>query len=176
MTNDGGSDFAISIVKVACLLMIGVMVISGIGVAMTSGGGGEITTVTMETNPSDGDTFTVGDTTPMVFEFNNTGTVGEGNWAVTINNSSVADTRANFVASLEANTGYIITTDGNDIIIDGSANAETTATNITVVSTTSMGVQLYNNVADSITSGYGLAALMVLALGAAGIMRYLGFM
>lgn len=35
---------------------------------------------------------------------------------------------------------------------------------------------LFQNVTDNIESGYTLAALMVLALGAAAIMRFLGFM
>jgi hypothetical protein len=35
---------------------------------------------------------------------------------------------------------------------------------------------LFNNVTQNIESGYTLAALMILALGAAAIMRFLGFM
>lgn len=35
---------------------------------------------------------------------------------------------------------------------------------------------LFNSVTENIQSGYTLAALMVLALGAASIMRFLGFM
>lgn len=35
---------------------------------------------------------------------------------------------------------------------------------------------LYTNVTSNIQSGYTLAALMVLALGAGAIMRFLGFM
>lgn len=36
--------------------------------------------------------------------------------------------------------------------------------------------QLFTNVSNNIESGYTLAGLMVLALGAAAIMRFLGFM
>jgi hypothetical protein len=50
-----------------------------------------------------------------------------------------------------------------------------------VVSTANIDVNdsfysLFNNVTENIESGYTLAALMVLALGAGAIMRFLGFM
>lgn len=174
MTDEGGSDFAMSIVRVACMLIIGVIVLGSIAASM--GSGGHYTTITMATNPADGETLTLGDSIPMVFEFNNTGTVTEGNWAVTINNSSAAATRANLVASLNENTGYIITTSGDNIIVDGiDTNAETTATNITLATSTSTNAAMMDNITSTISSGYGLASLMIIALGAAGIMRYLGF-
>jgi uncharacterized membrane-anchored protein len=44
------------------------------------------------------------------------------------------------------------------------------------INNTSQFYGLYTTVTTNITSGYTLAALMVLALGAGAIMRFLGFM
>jgi hypothetical protein len=46
----------------------------------------------------------------------------------------------------------------------------------TVISNTSTFYTLYTNVVANINSGYTLAALMVLAIGAGAIMHFLGFM
>lgn len=55
------------------------------------------------------------------------------------------------------------------VILNGVVDTSTIDANSTFY-------ELFNNVTNNIESGYTLAALMILALGAAAIMRFLGFM
>lgn len=138
--NNQGPVFAILyVIVIAVLLSIGVMVLQGVDdSAALSAGTSASGTLTVSSNPSDGDLVNVsGDT----YEFDNEGNTSEGNLAVTIGvNESVSNT--NFISKVntlgtEAVTASQGTGNSSTLTADSSGtagNSITTTENSAVLS------------------------------------------
>lgn len=90
-----------SIVRIACLLILGVVVLNAVDQSAASDMTKSVT-ITLNGNPLDGDTLTLDNN---VFEFNNTGTVAAGHIPVTIG-GSLEDTRANLASAISSVADY----------------------------------------------------------------------
>ena len=91
---------------------------------------------------------------------------------LTVTNSAGTDTiaKTQYISVTDIPYGYI-----SKIHVPMSTGIRTFMTTSQGVNVTTQS-DLYAAVLDNVTTGYGLAALMVLALAAAGILRYLGFL
>lgn len=182
-----------TIVRVAALLIVGVALLNGVvsSASLDAGTAADQTFVFSGNPATDGKLFTVGDDT---YEFDPTEDgVVEGNIAVVPGVDLPATLDAILVAAAASGTEAVtLTEDGTDtltVTADATGTAGNAITTTTDEATATAGgatltggvtadsfYALSVTVIQNIESGYTLAALMVLALGAAAIMRYMGFM
>jgi len=186
-------NVASTIIRVAAILVIGVVILSGVvGSTSMDQGTAATNTLTFSANPStDGATFTIGSDT---YEFDTAADgVVSGNIEVTVG-ATLADTLDAIVTASESSgtEAVTLTEDGTDTV---TVTADETGTDANDTATTTDestatwdsatltggvdGDAFYNlmeTVKNNVSSGYTLAGLIVLALGASAVMRFLGFM
>lgn len=103
MEEPNGENIAVGIVKLACVLFIGVIILNGFG--STSNGADSVknvVTITFTGNPADGDTVTLDDN---VFEFDTGDGISVGHTAVVIG-ASLEETKNNLSAVVAAHAEY----------------------------------------------------------------------
>lgn len=103
MEEPNGENIAVGIVKLACVLFIGVIILNGFG--STSNGADSVknvVTITFTGNPVDGDTVTLDDN---VFEFDTGDGVTTGHSAVIVG-ASLEETRNNLGAAVAVHAEY----------------------------------------------------------------------
>jgi hypothetical protein len=90
-------------VKIAAVFLLGLMLLSGFGTAI-SNANPKSATITLNEIPQAGDTVTLG---AHVFEFTNSGTVADGNIPVTIG-STLYETGNNLKNAMTSNTDFTV--------------------------------------------------------------------
>lgn len=186
------SETTTNIIRVSALLVIGVVILNGIVGSMALAASVAASgTIEFDTNSlTNGGNFTIGSD---IYEFDSGDGVNASAIDVDIGASLPATLTAIIAASVAHGTEpVIITSDGINTL---TVTADTTGTSgnsilmtendaeiVSISAALSGGVAgdpFYNtgqSVINNVESGYTLAALMVLALGAAAIMRYMGFL
>lgn len=193
------SQTVTTIIRVAAVLILGVVILNGI-VESASLDAGEYASgrlsVTDNVTDGEGVNITISGT-QYTFEFDTNLTASEitaGNIEVDVgigtasavgNLSDAINNNASLASLVTATNSTSITTiTADDIGITGNAIQTTeTINNASFAAATFTGgvngdvfYNLEQAVVSNVSSGYTLAALMVLALGAAAIMRYMGFL